>query len=71
MPVNGFKENKCKEEVYTTEEVDGKLSGKSNTGHTHTMANITDLGTISSHNYSRGTAAPSGGSDGDVYDQYF
>lgn len=28
-------------------------------------------GTIISKNYSRGTAAPSGGSDGDIYDQYF
>lgn len=30
-----------------------------------------DAGTIASRNYSRGTAAPSGGSDGDLYDQYF
>ena len=29
---------------YTKTEVDTKLGGKSNTGHTHTMANITDLG---------------------------
>lgn len=30
-----------------------------------------ELGTISSKNYSRGTGTPSGGSDGDLYDQYF
>lgn len=30
-----------------------------------------DVGTIASRNYSRGTASPSGGSDGDIYDQYF
>ncbi len=30
-----------------------------------------DIGTIASKNYSRGTSAPSGGSDGDLYDQYF
>lgn len=31
----------------------------------------TDVGTISKKNYSVGTGAPSGGSDGDIYDQYF
>ena len=30
-----------------------------------------ELGTIATKNYSRGTSAPSGGSDGDIYDQYF
>lgn len=30
-----------------------------------------DTGTIISHNYSSGTGIPSGGSDGDIYDQYF
>ena len=30
-----------------------------------------EAGTIISKNYSSGTAAPSGGSDGDIYDQYF
>lgn len=30
-----------------------------------------ELGTISSKNYSRGTGTPSGGTDGDLYDQYF
>lgn len=29
------------------------------------------VGTIISKNYSRGTATPSGGVDGDIYDQYF
>lgn len=31
----------------------------------------TEIGTIASKNYSRGTAIPTGGSDGDIYDQYF
>ena len=30
-----------------------------------------DIGTIASRNYSRGTGTPSGGTDGDLYDQYF
>lgn len=30
-----------------------------------------DAGTIISKNYSRGTATPTGGEDGDIYDQYF
>lgn len=29
------------------------------------------VGSIASKNYSRGTSAPYGGSDGDIYDQYF
>lgn len=31
----------------------------------------TDVGTIITKNYSRGTEIPTGGSDGDIYDQYF
>lgn len=31
----GFKNNKCKGNVYTTDEVDNLLAGKSGTGHTH------------------------------------
>lgn len=31
----------------------------------------TEIGTIASKNYSRGTAVPTGGQDGDIYDQYF
>ena len=30
-----------------------------------------NVGTIVTKNYSRGTTAPTGGSDGDIYDQYF
>ena len=30
-----------------------------------------EVGTIASKNYSRGTANPTGGSNGDIYDQYF
>jgi len=30
-----------------------------------------ELGSISAINYSRGTGTPSGGKDGDIYDQYF
>lgn len=31
----------------------------------------TNLGNLALKNYSFGTAAPSGGSNGDIYDQYF
>lgn len=31
----------------------------------------TEIGNIASRNYSRGTSTPSGGQDGDIYDQYF
>lgn len=31
----------------------------------------TETGTIISKNYNRGTTAPTGGKDGDIYDQYF
>jgi hypothetical protein len=62
MSVFGFCNNKCKHEVYTKEEVDTKLED---------VENILNLGTISKYNYSRGTEIPTGGSDGDIYDQYF
>ena len=36
------------------------------------ISNINNnLGTISSKNYSIGTTTPTGGSNGDIYDQYF
>ena len=34
-------------------------------------AKKTSLGSIADKNYSRGTSVPSGGKDGDIYDQYF
>ena len=36
-----------------------------------TYVKKTDVGTIASKNYSTGTGNPSGGSNGDIYDQYF
>lgn len=85
MATYGFCENKCKHEIYTKEEIDTKIEGieldsysKSETyTKTETGAAIDNsiaalnLGTISTHNYSRGIEAPTGGADGDIYDQYF
>jgi hypothetical protein len=80
MSVFGFCNNKCKHEVYTVEEVEQVISEAISSlglGKEEAEALITEaisslyLGTISSHNYNRGTAAPSGGNDGDIYDQYF
>lgn len=62
MATYAFCENKGKHEVYTKEEVETAID--------NSIAAL-NLGTISTHNYSRGTAAPTGGSDGDIYDQYF
>lgn len=78
MTVYGFKKNKCKEEVYTKEEVEELIAKAiSSLGLENPEELISEaiaslyLGTISSHNYSRGTEIPSGGNDGDIYDQYF
>ena len=54
---------KCFFDVYTVNYIDNNLYKKEEIDKM--------LGTISSHNYSRGTSTPSGGSDGDIYDQYF
>lgn len=35
MPLFGFKENKCKDKVYSTAEVDAKLTNKAAISHTH------------------------------------
>lgn len=42
---------------------------KTDAEETYAKKNI--LGTIADKNYSRGTAVPTGGQDGDIYDQYF
>jgi hypothetical protein len=80
MSVFGFCNNKCKHEVYTKEEVEQAISTaiaslgldeeKAEQLISEAIASLY-LGTISSHNYSRGMATPSGGNDGDIYDQYF
>lgn len=79
MATYGFCENKCKHEIYTKEEVDTKVGEIETNLYTkeeveaaidNSIAAL-NLGTISTRNYSRGTAAPTGGSDGDIYDQYF
>jgi len=79
MATYGFCENKCKHEIYTKDEVNTKISETEAKFYNKTEVNEAignsiaslNLGTISTHNYSRGTAAPTGGSDGDIYDQYF
>lgn len=58
--MNNF--NKIEEFGITSEEVNNALQD-----YTKTI----DLGALATKNYSVGTAAPSGGNDGDVYDQYF
>ena len=68
MATYGFCENKCKHEIYTKDEVYNKT--EVDTAIDNSIASL-NLGTISTHNYSRGTAAPTGGKDGDIYDQYF
>lgn len=78
MSIYGFCDNKCKHEVYTKEEVERLIAeaiaslGLENPEEliAEAIASLY-LGTISSHNYSRGSEAPSGGNDGDIYDQYF
>ena len=78
MSVFGFCDNKCKHEVYTAEEVEQAIAEAiTSLGIENPEELISEaiaslyLGTISSHDYSRGTAIPSGGNDGDIYDQYF
>ena len=56
---------------YTESEINKKLNEKANSSHTHTTANITGLKTGATTQISTGTSAPSGGSNGDVYIQYF
>ena len=78
MSVFGFCNNKCNHDVYTTEEVEQLIAEAiTSLGIENPEELISEaiaslyLGTISSHNYSRGTEIPSGGNDGDIYDQYF
>ena len=54
--------NKIEENGITENEVNTKLDDYTKTS---------DLGDLATTNYSYGTAAPSGGSNGDIYDQYF
>ena len=59
MPVFGFCNSKCKYEVYTKEE-------------TYSKEEVNNLmENVSVSNYSYGTSEPTGGADGDIYDQYF
>ena len=80
--VFGFCKNKCKHEVYTKEEVDNLIANIVTTLNQYytkeqvdnlmeDVSSSLNLGTIATHDYSRGTATPSGGSNGDIYDQYF
>ena len=67
--------NAVKSEINTS--VDSKVSASAtaiNTATDNKLKNYTpsaDLGSLATANYSFGTAAPTGGSDGDIYDQYF
>lgn len=56
---------------YTVSEIDSKLKGKANSSHTHTTSQITGLKSGATTTITSGTANPSGGSNGDVYIQYF
>ena len=63
--MNNF--NKIEELGALKSEVDTQIETVNNS-----ITNINNnLGTISSKNYSIGTTTPSGGSNGDIYDQYF
>lgn len=80
------KEHTHDDRYYTESEVDSKLNGKANSSHTHddryfteseittklaAKANTSDLKSGATTTINKGTAAPSGGSNGDVYIQYF
>lgn len=56
---------------YTKSDTNTKLNGKANSSHTHPASQITDLKSGAKTNISTGSSAPSGGSNGDVYIQYF
>ena len=51
--------------VYTKAEVNTALEAKADTTHSHVLSEITDARHITC-----GTAAPSGGSSGDIYIKY-
>ena len=63
--MNNF--NKIEELGITEEEVNNKITSVNNSISSLDKS----LGGLSKRNYSVGTAAPSGGSNGDIYDQYF
>lgn len=56
---------------YTESEMNEKLNGKANSSHTHTNTQISGLKTGATTQITTGSSAPSGGSNGDVYIQYF
>lgn len=63
--MNNF--NKIEELGALKSEVDTQIETVNNS-----ITNINNnLGTISRKNYSIGTTTPTGGSNGDIYDQYF
>lgn len=63
--MNNF--NKIEELGITGAEVDSKIS----TVNASIASLNNSLGGLSKRKYTIGTAAPTGGSDGDIYDQYF
>jgi hypothetical protein len=46
------------------------LDSKADSSHTHTASQVSGLGTAATKNITVSTAAPSGGSDGDIWIQY-
>lgn len=73
--MNNF--NKIEELGITNDEVDKKIETSESNIQSNTDTKLksytktTELGKLALATYSRGTAAPSGGKDGDIYDQYF
>lgn len=69
--------DKIEELGITGAEVDTKIETAKTAVNTATdtklksYAKSNSLGSLASKKYSYGTAAPSGGADGDLYDQYF
>lgn len=56
---------------YTESEMNTKLNAKANSSHTHVASQVTDLKSGATTKITVGTSNPSGGSNGDVYIQYF
>lgn len=69
--------NKIEKLGITSAEVDSRISSAKTEVNNSTNIKLKDytktanLGALALKNYSYGKNAPSGGSDGDIYDQYF
>lgn len=56
---------------YTESEINIMLNGKANSSHTHSTSQVTGLKSGATTQITSGSSNPSGGSNGDVYIQYF